>query len=345
MKLLPLVSTEPLPAAKQEQVQGVVGLTNPLADQGRFFGEAGERASYGPSTELAECVSIPSRPKGWSAGQSQDERQRTTQAQWIESKAESLAGILKLILLIVVTLLAMLGTGTSWFIHTHPGQTAETQQTSTAGVGIANSQATATANIILSDPLSQNIHNWPVGTQGSNSYVFLDRAYHITDTTSQQVAPAILANVPDGIFSQPFAYTLTMQEIKGDDTSINNSFGMIIRFNHQNKGGRTATTFYSFEVVNKNGGEYQFWKYNDSQGTGVGPWTKLWHLAFGHEFHQGHGLNTCKIFVSASTFTFTVNGKKVGTTQDSSVTSGAVGMLVNLKGTEVAFSNLVLTYN
>lgn len=120
---------------------------------------------------------------------------------------------------------------------------------------------------------------------------------------------------------------------------------MIIRFSQQSKQGRTITTFYSFEVVNTNGGEYQFWKFDDSQGTGVSPWTKLWHLAFGHEFHQGRGLNMCKILVNGSIFTFIVNGKKVGTTRDTSVTSGAVGMLVNLKGTEIAFSNLVLTYN
>jgi len=40
-----------------------------------------------------------------------------------------------------------------------------------------------------------------------------------------------------------------------------------------------------------------------------------------------------------------VNGKQVWTFQDSSFASGGVGMLVNLKGTEVAFSNLTLTYH
>ncbi len=253
-----------------------------------------------------------------------------------------LVGFLKLI---GMTFLVVLGTGTFWFIHAHTGQTSDTQQAFTAYVGMSNAQATATANIILSDPLSQNIHNWPVGTHGSNSYVFQNGAYDITNNATQQVAPAILADVPKEIFKQPFVYTLSMREIKGDDTSINNSFGMIVRFSQQYKNGRMITTFYSFEVVNRSGGEYQFWKYDDSQGTGVNPWTKIWHLAFGHEFYQGHGLNTCKIFVIGSTYTFVINGKKVGITQDSSVASGVVGMLVNLKDTEIAFSNLVLTHN
>ena len=137
-----------------------------------------------------------------------------------------------------------------------------------------------------------------------------------------------------------------MQEIKGDDTSLNNSFGMIVRSSVQSKGGRTVSTFYSFEVVNTPGGEYRFYKYDDSKGSASSPWTELWHQGFGNELHQGHGpksINTFKVFANGSNFIFTVNGKQVGHTQDRSLTSGGVGMLVNLKGTEVAFSNMLIT--
>jgi hypothetical protein len=181
-------------------------------------------------------------------------------------------------------------------------------------------------------------------------YIFKDNAYHITDNNPTQGAPAIL---PDEVLHGSFAYTLTIEEIKGDDTSLNNEFGMIIRANSQNKNGKIITTFYSFEVLNTKGGEYQFWKYDNSKGSSGTPWTKLWHQPFGKEFHQGHGpgsINTIKIFENGKSFTLIVNGKKIATVQDNSCTaslcsSGGVGMLVNLKGTEVAFSNLRLTHS
>jgi len=141
-------------------------------------------------------------------------------------------------------------------------------------------------------------------------------------------------------------YSLTMEEIRGDDTSVNNAFGMIIRFNNQSKGGRIFTSFYSFEVVNRKGGEYQFWKYDNSQ-PGGNPWKQLWQHAFGPEFHQGYGpssINTLKIFANGKNFTLIVNGKQIAMIQDGSIASGGVGMLVNLKGTEVAFSNLRLAH-
>jgi serine/threonine protein kinase len=207
----------------------------------------------------------------------------------------------------------------------------------------AQAKATVEANIILSDPLDQNIHNWIVATAGAKLYQFKDGAYHITNNDPAQGAPAIL---PDEILNSPFGYALTMKEIKGDDTSINNAFGMILRANSLQRSGKTITTFYSFEVVNMNGGEYQFWKYDNSQGSNVNPWKELWHHNFGGEFRQGHGphsINTFKTFANSKSFTLIVNGKQVGTVQDGSFRSGAVGMLVNQKGTEVAFSNLLLT--
>lgn len=208
----------------------------------------------------------------------------------------------------------------------------------------AHAQATATeqANIILTDPLSENIHNWPIATTGSNEYFFSGGAYHIFDNESGQSAPSILGG--ENIVG-PMAYTLTMQEIKGNDTSLNNSFGMIFRLTTYKKGNRVITTFYTFEVVNMKAGQYQFWKYDAGQAN---PWISLWRHTFGSEFHWGHGpqsSNTFNVFADGKSFTFTVNGKVVGKSQDSSIASGEIGMLVNLKGTEVAFSNLLLTHH
>ena len=250
---------------------------------------------------------------------------------------------------VAVLLVLAFGASAFWLVSSQGNQPAP-QSAPTAIVGTPNvqatlvAQATATvdANIILSDPLNQNIHNWPTNSTPNASYAFTGGAYHITNLGTTGTAVVL----QDKNFSEPIGYTLTMQEIKGDDTSLNNSFGMIVRSSIQSKGGRTVSTFYSFEVVNTPGGEYRFYKYDDSKGSASSPWTELWHQGFGNEFHQGHGsksINTFKIFANGSNFIFTVNGKQVGHTKDRSLTSGGVGMLVNLKGTEVAFSNMLIT--
>jgi len=266
------------------------------------------------------------------------------------SKKERLQEHFKVIGLALAALL-VLSAGTFWFAYSHSSSTNKTRKGTiivrTPDVGVtmtAQAIATANANIILSDPLTRNIYNWPISASGPITYVFKDGAYHITDNDDNRGAPAIL---PDLTLKSAFAYTLTMEEIKGDDTSVNNAFGMIMRASIQNKNGKAITTFYSFEVQNNAGGEYQLWKYDDSQGSSASFWKKLAFHAFGKEFHQGQGpksINTFKIIANGKNFTLLVNGKQVWTVQDSSFASGGIGMLVNLKGTEVAFSNLKLTY-
>lgn len=235
--------------------------------------------------------------------------------------------------------------GSFWYIRQH--NSAHSPQ-GTNGISVAGTpnvmatataiaQATASSNLILSDPLTHNINDWPT----SANEQFTGGAYHINNTESSAVA----VDLPQQSFNMPNNYTLTMYEVKGSDTSNNNSFGMIFRFSQQTHAGKTVTSFYSFEVVNIAGGEYRFYRYNDSHGA-ANAWTELWHQNFGHEYHQGQGTknkNTLIITSNGSNFTFTVNGKVVGKAHDTSLTSGTIGMLVNLKGTEVAFSNLKVT--
>ncbi|HEY6284689.1 MAG TPA: hypothetical protein VIX20_03420, partial [Ktedonobacteraceae bacterium] len=254
--------------------------------------------------------------------------------------------ILGLALLVVL----LLGTGALWFAHQlssskTPAAVTIVKTPDLKATLAAQATETAGANIILSDPLNTNIHNWPLMSVGSMIYAFKDGAYHITDNDNTRGAPAILSGL---ILHGPFVYSLTMEEIKGDDTSVNNEYGMIFRANILNKSGKTYTTFYSLEVLNRTGGEYQFWKYDDSQGSGADFWKKLASHPFGNEFHEGQGpksINAFKIIANGKKFTLVVNGKKVWTFQDGSFATGGVGMLVNLKGTEVAFSNLLLTHN
>ncbi len=264
------------------------------------------------------------------------------------------AKIWQKIVLALLVLLVIAGSGLSfWYIRTRMPQstgTSTTQQPmgtpNLAATATAQAQATVTANQVLVDPLAQNIHNLPIGT---NEF-FKDGTYHILNTQGNAVAVVLPTSGPsfDQAFNFPNAYTLSMWEVKGNDSSNNNSFGMILRFSQQKKNGKMATTFYSFEVVNVAGGEYRFYKYDDSQGSPDKDWNQLWKKPFGREFHQGQGpkkVNTIRIYQNGTSFTFTVNGKVIGTTHDSSFKSGTMGMLVNLKGTEVAFLNMFITHN
>lgn len=251
----------------------------------------------------------------------------------------------------LVLLLAILGSGTLWFVHFRSTATKNASSTNTGtavpastpnpvATATAQAVATADANILLSDPLSSNIHGWPT----NNDEFFKGGAYHIVDTVDNGIA-VVLAEKP---FCQSMGYALTMYEVKGDDASVNNSTGMILRFSQKTVGNKKVTTFYSFEVVNTKGGQYRFYKYDDSKGASSSDWTLLWHQNFGNEYHQGQGTkntDTLKVYMNGKNFTFIVNGKKVGTFQDGSLTCGTVGMLVNLKGTEMAFSNLLITRN
>lgn len=246
-------------------------------------------------------------------------------------------------------IIILASSGIFWYFHASPTSRSkssvvtENLKPDWRAIAAAQATATANANYILTDSLQQNIHNWPVAAHGDKTYIFKDGAYHVADNNATQSAPALL---PDVMLSRPLAFSLTMEEIKGDDTSINNSFGMIFFLNTHVKNGKSVITFYSFEVVSNKGGTYQFLKYDSSKGQS--PYTTIWQHNFGGEFHQGHGANnsnTFRVTVDGKYFNFWVNGKKVGSAQDNSISNGQIGMLVNLKGTEVAFSNLQLTYH
>lgn len=199
--------------------------------------------------------------------------------------------------------------------------------------------ATAQANTILADPLSQPIHDWPVVTDGSPQYVFKDGAYHVGVGDQNHLALPLL---PGENFTKPMAYTVTWDEVNGDDKAQFNWFGIVLRYSEHQDNGNTVRTFYAF-VYMPSTGEYQFRKFNDGQDN---PWTIVWHHGKGKEYNAGHNAkNTVKVVANGSKFTFIVNGQQVGTAQDKDLTGGQIGMIVNLNGFEIAYSDLVLTYN
>ncbi len=251
----------------------------------------------------------------------------------------------KLISICAAILIVALGSGMFlWSTLNHTASThSKMLQTMASLTATAPVATPLDPNVILTDNLNQNIHDWPVGSQGSFAYAFTGGTYHITNHDKNKSAPAIL---PGKTIQGAFAYSLTMEQIQGDQTSLNNLFGMIFDATIQTTGNKQIAHFYTFEVLNSAKGEYQFWKYDNSKSAST-PWTSLWKQNLGKEFLQGTGsthINTVKIKTDSKTFTFLINGKQVGTFKDSAFSSGSVGMLVNLNGSEVAFSNLQLTH-
>lgn len=258
-------------------------------------------------------------------------------------------------LVAAVVALFLVGSMVVTFTLMRGHQTAQTTTTNTltgapgsssTGTQMATTQAIATAtaqaNTILEDPLTDHIHNWPLANGGPLQYKFENGAYHIIVNDKDHLAVPLL---PGETFNGPMAYTVTMQEVRGDDTSPDNWFGIVMRFSLHQQNGRTIQTFYCFDYEPADG-IYQFRMYNNGLTGGASAWSDIWHMQRGKEYHTGHGArNTIKVFAKGNDFTFFINGKRVGEARDNSLTSGQIGMVVNQQGAEVAFSDLILTYN
>jgi serine/threonine protein kinase len=209
----------------------------------------------------------------------------------------------------------------------------------------ATAQASATAaNLIVQDPLVSNIHGWPAGQNDTGIYAFGDGAYHIKATSDTNDAVALLPNLSVG---DKFVYAVTLSEIDGLDNSTDakkvNTFGVIFRLSQPDD---QHLSYYAFLInPNKAKPTYEFQKY-DSTEKPKDPRTSLWTGDIGGEYHLDHKVpNVLKISADGIHFAFNVNGKDIATKDDNSLTSGQIGMIVNLRDTEIAFSQLLLTYH
>ena len=250
----------------------------------------------------------------------------------------------KIALLVALLVLLVGGVGGGvFFVRSHNTATNIVQngaKPDPAATAMAQATATAQANIVFFDALTQNVHGFRVDAQ----HFFKNGAYHILNQSNNSAAEVIRQNFPETTLS----YQLTMQEIAGDDTSPTNTFGIILRYTQKTVKGKDVEMFYTFEILNETGNyQYGFYKYDSTKQPS--PWTQIGKsIKPGKEFHGGHGpnaINTIKVFADGSSFTFYVNGQQVGTAKDTTLQSGSMGMLVNLKGTEVAFSNMLITHS
>jgi eukaryotic-like serine/threonine-protein kinase len=231
-------------------------------------------------------------------------------------------------------------------IKTVPSAKANKAATAAALASRAAAQASATAqaNLIVNDPLSTNSHGWLNGNDKvGNSYAFQNGAYHVKVANDQNEAAVALLPNPSGLDN--FVYTVSLNEVDGLDNSTDaakvNAFGLVFRFTNG-----TNLSYYAF-LIDPNSAKptYEFQKYDKLHENNNDARTSLWSGSIGSEYHLNHGTNNIiKITANGTHFNFNVNGKDVGSKDDNSFGSGQVGMIVNLNGTEIAFSNLLLTH-
>lgn len=272
-------------------------------------------------------------------------KDETANAEHEQREAANAKKRVRIALAIIVVAVVLLGSGFYFLLVPSSGSKLTLQNgSSTPGpmtTAQARAQATAQANTILADPMTYNSHNWPVVSKGNPQFAFKDDGYHVI--VNGQSNNAGLPLLPDETYSN-FAYTVTIQEAKGDNGSEFNFYGIVLRYSSH----RNNKTFYLFDYQPSNH-QYEFREYVDNGNlNGASPWTIIWHHGAGKEFHAGHGAknkNTLKVVANGKNFTFVVNGKQVGTTQDKALKSGQIGMMVNESGSDIAYSNLLLTNN
>jgi hypothetical protein len=227
--------------------------------------------------------------------------------------------------------------------------------TATANAQAAQATATATyiANhLIVADPLASNIHGWTVANSNGRVYSFQNGAYYI-----RQNGPYLAYTVmPDVTLPSSFTYNLTMQGVNWNEGNGNYSFyGMI--FNYKDY-GNGKVSFYMLRVNNDDSSgnmSYEFDKYdNRNTGSNASPYQQIFPSSnntpgngkeTGYEFRGPHQANQYTVIDNNGNFTFEVNGTKIGTAKDTTLSGGGLGMGVSQRGTETAFSNLSLLSN
>ena len=167
---------------------------------------------------------------------------------------------------------------------------------------------------------------WP-----KNATFFYDHGpYHIHNLSSYNMALALYQSNPFG----DFTLVVTMSQMKSPESKNDTDFfGVVFRATED------QNHYYLFEIDPLDGNQYEFLRYDQD---------KTWQMIDSGTvpaLNSGMGkVNTLSIQAKGNTFRFQVNNKFVGKVlSDSSkrpLTSGLIGLYVENKGAEVAFSHL-----
>jgi 3-keto-disaccharide hydrolase len=178
-------------------------------------------------------------------------------------------------------------------------------------------------DILYSDDFSNPASGWKRSSTDESAFGYKDGRYYISVLVPDKAVYAFIPN------SQEFGDFVVEVEAYLDELPDDGEYGLDIRDNED------TGDFYRF-VLNGNR-QFEFWKYIDNNWTGLFGWTKS------SAIKASPGNNTIKISAIGDTFTFYVNGKKVGECIDSSLSRGEISLLaetVENSPANVGFDNL-----
>ncbi len=197
-----------------------------------------------------------------------------------------------------------------------------------------NHGSTHTASTTQIDYLADT-DAWLAGTK---MYYFKNGQYYINNTSSGVVTSFYIAE--NNRFSN-FRLTVTTTEVSGTFDSAD-FYGIIFRSaTRQNR-------YYLFEINTCCDGGLYYLYYYDGQSKQKPGWTTVADGAIDDSTSSTFGkTNTITVVAKGSTFQFLVNGKSVGKpitdhSGDAFLSGGEIGLGVEERGTEVAFSHLYI---
>ncbi len=194
--------------------------------------------------------------------------------------------------------------------------------TSQVATGFPGVQATAPVGISNGVDALTNRDNWIT----SSTFFFVGNQYHIQNKSVQDVALALYANHQFG----DFHLTVNTSEIHGSQDGAD-YYGIVFR------SAADQSRYYLFEVVAWGGGQYAFLRYD-------GQWKTLANGSVSSLLTGLGQINIISIEAKGNTFTFSINKIAVGTPvtdpSKSALTSGEIGLYVEERRAEVAFSYL-----
>lgn len=189
----------------------------------------------------------------------------------------------------------------------------------------ANAAPTATPdNVIGQDDFSNTSSGWEIGQYDTGEIGYKDNTYFVTSTVQNK---AMWGASKD-------SYQDVMVEVDSTQISApendNNDYGVMCRVQDSGDG-------YSFLISGD--GQYSIQKSTDGEFISLVDWAKSSEIKTGNA--SNHIVATCK----GSKLTLVVNGSQLAEVEDTTFTSGRLGLTATTyetTGTEIHFDNLVL---
>jgi hypothetical protein len=177
--------------------------------------------------------------------------------------------------------------------------------------------------LLYSDDFSDPGSGWKRSSTSESAYAYLDGRYYIT---ASKPGTNFYSVIPT---NQIFKDFIVEVEVKAEDVPKNGGYGLALRRDSD------SLEDYLFELSKDGQFQFSLWK-NAKWITLVG-WTNS------SAIETGKGSNNIKIIAQGDTFTFYVNGVKLGECTDRSLSSGEIGLVAGARDdgeVHVSFDNL-----